>query len=82
VQLHLFFFMQWWPRHAPWIKDGYYGLRRGRARLWQRESDLRFFQAPIARWESDRLLATNLPVANAMNEKPHGRSMHRSRIQD
>jgi hypothetical protein len=44
--------------------------------------DLRFPQAPITLWESDRLPAIDLPVANAMNEKLHERSMHRSRIQD
>ncbi len=48
----------------------------------QRESDLRFVEAPIAPWESDRLPAIDLPVANAMNEKRHERSMHRSRILD
>src|SRR5260370_25306619 len=37
---------------------------------------------PIAPWESDRLPAIDLPVANAMNEKRHERSMHRSRILD
>jgi hypothetical protein len=48
----------------------------------QRESDLRFPQAPITLWESDRLPAIDPPVANAMLEKLHERSMHRSRIQD
>jgi hypothetical protein len=43
---------------------------------------LGFVQAPFALRESDRLPAIDLPVANAMNEKPHGRSMHRIRIQD
>jgi hypothetical protein len=31
---------------------------------------------------ADRLPAIDLPVADAMNEKPHERSMHRSRILD
>ena len=44
--------------------------------------EFRFVQAPIALWDSDRLPAIDLPVANAMNEKRHERSMHRSRIQD
>jgi hypothetical protein len=56
--------------------------RRGRARLRQRESDLRIVQALIALSESDRLPAIDLPVANAMIEKQHGRSIHRSGIQD
>jgi len=43
---------------------------------------LRFAQAPIALSEFDRLPAIDLPVANAMNEKQHGRSIHRSGIQD
>lgn len=38
------------------------------ARLRQRELDLRFVQAPIALWKSDRFPAIELPVANAMNE--------------
>jgi hypothetical protein len=42
----------------------------------------RRLQGPIALWESDRLPAIDLPVANAMNEKAHGRSMHRNGIQD
>jgi hypothetical protein len=50
--------------------------------LRQRVSDFRFVQAPIALWESARIPAIDLPVANAMNEKRHGRSMHRSGIQD
>jgi hypothetical protein len=32
--------------------------------------------------ESDRLPTIDLPVANALNEKKHGRSMHRGGIQD
>jgi hypothetical protein len=56
--------------------------RHGQAQSRQREPDLRFVQASIALWESDRLPAIDLPVANAMNEKQHGRSTHRSRIQD
>jgi hypothetical protein len=50
--------------------------------LRQREADLRFVQAPVALWESDRLAAIDLPIANTTNEKRHGRSMHRSGIQD
>jgi hypothetical protein len=50
--------------------------------LRQRESDLRFPQAAITLWKSDRLRAIHLPVADAMNEKLHDRSMHRSGIQD